>query len=97
MNEFVTDLQKQMKAADKCISSSTRVVGTACHDVGEEISSVMQRGKSVCKTVRKRVGKGASAANAAMHSNPYPPVLVGIGAGALLGYLAACKLGGRSG
>ena len=48
------------------------------------------------KRVGRRVGKEANAANAVLHRNPYPTVLVGIGAGALLGFLVACRLNGRS-
>ena len=83
MNEFVTDLEKSAE--------------TACHEAGNELSSIMERGRDFYKTVRKRVGHEANAANAVMHNHPYPPVLVGIGAGALIGYLVACRLNGRSG
>jgi ElaB/YqjD/DUF883 family membrane-anchored ribosome-binding protein len=97
MNEFVTDLEKPAKTADEWISSSADAVRAACHEANNEMSSVMKRGRDFYVTVCKRVGKEANAANAVMHSNPYPPVLVAIGAGALLGYLVACRLNGRSG
>lgn len=83
MNEFVTDLEKSAQ--------------TACHEAGDEIASAMKRGKDLYKAVGRRVGKDVHAVDAAMHENPYPTMLAGIGAGAVLGYLIASRLNGRCG
>jgi ElaB/YqjD/DUF883 family membrane-anchored ribosome-binding protein len=97
MNEFVTDLARSAKTAREWLPSPANVVETACHEAGHELSSVMERGRNIYKAVRKRVGKEAGAANAVMHNHPYSSALVGIGAGALLGYFVACSFSRRSG
>ena len=96
MNEFVTDLENPAKTADEWISRSASAAETAFHEAGDELSSAMERGGDFYKKVRKRVGKEA-AANAVMHNNPCALVMVAIGAGAVIGYLVACRLNGRSG
>lgn len=96
MNEFITDVKRPVQMAEDLISSTASAARTACHEAGNEISSLLKRGEDITKSVRKRVAKEACAVNAALHSNPYPTVLAGIGAGALLGFLVAWSLKGRS-
>jgi len=43
------------------------------------------------------ISNQATTTNTAIHNHPYPSFPVGIGAGALLGYFAACGLKGGSG
>ena len=94
MNEFETDLENSVQTSEEWISSSSDAVGSALNEAGDGISSVMERGRNIYKAAGKRVGKEASAANAVLHKHPYPTVLVGIGAGALLGYLVARRRDG---
>jgi hypothetical protein len=94
MNEFVTDLQRPAQAAGEPIPTpaASPFVQPAHRPV-----SVMERGKDLYKAVGNRVRSEASAADEVMHVNPYPTVLAGIGAGALLGFLVAWRLTGRPG
>lgn len=80
MNEFVTDLENPAE--------------TGKHEAGAWLSTVMERGRDFCQAVGTRVGKDTRAANALVYRNPYPTLLVGIGAGALLGFLVACRRNG---
>lgn len=82
MNEFVTDLEK-----------SEHKVDPACHEAGDEMASVLKRSKEL----GKRVGKDIHAINSAMHENPNPAMLAGIGVGAVIGYLVACRSSRRCG
>jgi ElaB/YqjD/DUF883 family membrane-anchored ribosome-binding protein len=88
MNEFVTDLQRLVQA------SGQRTVLPA-ETPGHHPASVVQRGRDLYKAIGNRVRGEANAANTELHVNPYPTVLVGIGAGALLGFLVAWRLTGR--
>ncbi len=96
MNEFETDLENLAQTSLDWISSSSDAVGTALREVGDGISSVMERGGDAYKAASKRVGREAGAANAVLHNNPYPTVLASIGAGALLGFLVARRRNGGS-
>lgn len=87
MNEFVTDLEKSEQTAENRISS----------EAGDVMSSAIKRGRSLYKALGRRAGKDVHAVNAAVHENPYPTMLAGVGAGAVIGYLVACRLNGRCG
>lgn len=94
MNEFITDLQKPAQTA------SERTPTPAHAQVGQPLHlavTFIERGKNLCSAVCNRVRGKASAADAELHQNPYPGVLVGIGAGALLALLVASRFAGRSG
>jgi ElaB/YqjD/DUF883 family membrane-anchored ribosome-binding protein len=82
MNEFVTDPEN---AAE-----------TAMNETGEGITAVIERGMNIYKAAGERVAKEVCAANAALHGNPYPTVLAGIGAGALIGFIVASRRNGGS-
>ena len=88
MNGFVTDLQRPSQAAGE------RIPAPAETPVHRPVS-IMERGKGLYKAVGNRVRCEASAADAELHVNPYPTVLAGIGAGALLGFIVAWRLTGR--
>lgn len=80
MNEFVTDLEK----ADQMTGESNRVSvccsRSAIHEAGNRMSSAVMRVADFCKSVQQEV-------NAGRLKKIYPPILIGIGAGALFGYL----------
>jgi ElaB/YqjD/DUF883 family membrane-anchored ribosome-binding protein len=97
INEFVTDHERLAKNVDEWISSSAGAVETALNRAGDDLSSALKRGKDLYKAAGKRVGMEAYAANAVLHRNPYPTVLFGICAGALVGFLVMRRLNGRCG
>ena len=95
MNEFITDIKKPAEIAGDFVSATANAAGTAIHQAGEEISSVLEKGREISGSAWKRMGNEAEAANAALHRNPYPAVLAGLGAGALLGVLVTRKAANR--
>lgn len=92
MNELLSDLEKSATTTEKWISSSAGAVGTAMHRAGDELSSALDRGRGYYRSAGKRVSREAHAANAVLHRNPYPTVLLGIAAGALVGFLISRSL-----
>ncbi len=95
MNEFITDKKKPVQIAEDFVSATASAADTAVHQAGVEISSVLERGREISESAWKRMENEAEAANAALHRNPYPAVLAGLGAGALLGVLVTRKATGR--
>ncbi len=95
MNEFITDLKKPAQAADEWITSSADTAKSASHKAVRGISSFLDRGKDISESIRKSVGKEVGTVNAVLRRNPCQTVLVGIGAGALLGALITWRLNCR--
>ncbi len=96
INEFVTDLEKTAKTTDEWIASSASAAESACREGGSELSSAIGKGGKAYKNVRHRVEREVRSANQAMHHHPYPAVLAGIAAGALIGYRAASLFKSRT-
>ena len=92
MNDLLSDLEKSATTAENWISSSAGSVGTALHRAGDELSSALGRGKGYYRSAGRRVSREARAADAVLHRHPYPTVLLGIAAGALVGFLISRSL-----
>ena len=91
MNELVSDLHAPAMAADRLIATSADAVGSVCHKAGHEVHSAMNRGRDYYLRVRRRIGKDVDSANSAVNAHPYVSLLVGVGVGAILGYLATSR------
>jgi ElaB/YqjD/DUF883 family membrane-anchored ribosome-binding protein len=96
MNEFETDLEKPYEPSSEWIACSSGADESVLNETNDGISAVMEQGRYSHNTVGRRVGNDETAANTLLHKNPYPHVLVGIGAGTLLGFLLAGRLNARS-
>lgn len=96
MNEFVTDLKDPPSSPEGEISSSASAAVPTHHKTGHEISSLLKRTRNGYRSIRSRAGNKADRILAMMHRSPRATVLAGISAGVLLGFLAACRLNGRS-
>ena len=97
MNEFERDPEKPYKPAGGWISCSSCPVETSMLEAVNGKPAATERGRDFHSAAAKHVGNETTATNAVMQGNPYPSVLVGIGAGALLGHLVARRLNARSG
>jgi hypothetical protein len=97
MNEFLTDLEKPYTPREGWVSSSLCPVETSMYEAMNGISSSLEQNLDVYSADGRRLGNGLSAGNEALHRNSYPKVLAGISAGALLGFIIASGLNGRTG
>jgi ElaB/YqjD/DUF883 family membrane-anchored ribosome-binding protein len=82
------------------LADDARALMAATADVGGEkvsearhrLAAALERGKEVYGRVREKAIAGAKAADEAVHEHPYQAIAIGVGVGALIGYL----LGRRS-
>lgn len=92
MNEFVSDLHAPAQSTDKWIATSSATVGSVCHKAGQGLYSAMNRGRDYYLMARRRIGNEVNSVHSAVNAHPYVTVLVGVGVGAVLGYLATSKM-----
>jgi ElaB/YqjD/DUF883 family membrane-anchored ribosome-binding protein len=74
------DARALLDAASKSTSESVT-------DAAERLSQAIDGGKRMYGRVREQVVDSAKAADGAIHAHPYIAVAIGVGAGALIGYL----------
>ncbi len=93
MNENTQALGNEMeKLADDARSLMAATADVAGDKVGEarqRLAAALERGKELYGKAREKAVEGAKAADAAVHENPYTAIAIGVGVGALVGYLLA--------
>ena len=101
------DMNDQINAISSCLdqlAEDARALMAATADVtGEEVGAARKRlaaaldsGKEIYGLVRGKAVEGAKAADEAVHKHPYQAIAIGVGVGALIGYLIA-RRGSRNG
>jgi ElaB/YqjD/DUF883 family membrane-anchored ribosome-binding protein len=55
----------------------------------KRLAAALESGKAMAGRVRDQAVAGAKAADEAVHEHPYQAIAIGVGVGALLGYLLA--------
>jgi ElaB/YqjD/DUF883 family membrane-anchored ribosome-binding protein len=79
------------------LAEDARDLMTATADVaGEKVSAArkrlaaaLERAKEIAGDVRDKAIAGAKATDKAVHEHPYQAIAIGVGVGAILGYLIA--------
>lgn len=78
------------------LAQDARALIAATADVAEEkvvearkrLAAALESGKEIYGRCREKAVEGAKAADEAVHAHPYQAIAIGVGVGALLGYLA---------
>ena len=65
------------------------VAGEKVSDARKRLAAALERGKEMCDRVREKAVEGAEKADEVVHEHPYQAIAVGVGVGAVLGYLIA--------
>ena len=63
------------------------VAGDKVEAARKRLSAALEGGKEIYGRVRERAGEGAKAADVVMHEHPYSAIAIGVGVGALIGFL----------
>ena len=63
------------------------VAGEKVSEARKRLSVALDRGREMYGRARERAIEGAKVADEAVHEHPYQAIAIGVGVGALLGYL----------
>lgn len=89
MKDLQNDVEHLAEDAGHLVDATAAAAAARYDEACKGLSAVLERGKDLYGVARKRAVRETHAADVALHDNLYQTVLIGIGLGALLGYLVA--------
>jgi len=85
------DMGQLAEDAQALLSATVDVAGDKVAEARKRLAAALERGKEICARTREKVVQGAKAADEAVHEHPYQAIAIGVGVGAIIGYLLARK------
>ena len=99
MNEpipTITDDVNHLAADARALLAATAdVAGDKVAEARKRLSAALASGKQIVGQVRDKAVAGAKATDEAVHAHPYQAIAIGVGVGAVIGYLLARKCTGK--
>ncbi len=96
MNEQTQEMSHDMgqlaKDAQALMTATADATGEKVKEARGRLAAALERSKEICGRVREKAVAGAKAVDQVVHEHPYQAIAIGVGLGALIGYL----LGRRS-
>ena len=83
------DIGSLAEDARALMSATADVAGEKVGEARQRLAAALERAKEIADTVREKTVAAAKATDAAVHENPYKAIAIGVGVGALLGFLLA--------
>ena len=65
------------------------VAGEKVGEARKRLAAALENGKEIYGRVKEKAVEGAKAADEAIHEHPYKALAIGVGVGAIIGYLIA--------
>ena len=81
------DVDTLAEDAHALLTATADVAGEKVAEARKRLAAALERGKEMYGRVRQRAVEGARVADEAMHEHPYQAIVIGVGVGALLGFL----------
>ena len=85
------DMGQLAEDAQALMAATADVAGEKVAEARKRLAAALERGKEICARTREKVVQGAKAADEAVHEHPYQAIAIGVGVGAIIGYLLARK------
>jgi ElaB/YqjD/DUF883 family membrane-anchored ribosome-binding protein len=89
------DLGTLAEDARALLTATADVAGEKVGDARKRLASALEGAKHIAANVREKAIAGAKVADKTVRENPYQAIAIGVGVGALVGYLiarrCACK------
>jgi ElaB/YqjD/DUF883 family membrane-anchored ribosome-binding protein len=73
--------------ASALMAATADVAGEKVGEARKRLAVALERAKDIAGTVRDKAVAGAKAADEAVHEHPYQAIAIGVGVGAIVGYL----------
>ncbi len=83
------DMVQLAEDARALMAATADVAGEKVVEARRRLAAALERGKDIAASVRDKAVKGAKAADERVHEHPYQAIAIGVGVGALIGYLVA--------
>jgi ElaB/YqjD/DUF883 family membrane-anchored ribosome-binding protein len=85
----VNDLGTLAEDARALMAATADVAGEKVGEARKRLATALESAKHIAANVRDKAVAGAKVADQAVHENPYKAIAIGVGVGALLGFLIA--------
>ena len=85
------DMEQLAQDANALIAVTADVAGDRVGEARKRLAYALDRAKDIYSMAREKATEGSRAADLAVHDNLYQAVAIGIGAGILIGFLAATR------
>ena len=82
-------MAKLAEDARSLMAATADVAGDKVGEARQRLAAALERGKELYGKAREKAVAGAKAADSAVRENPYQAIAIGVGVGALVGYLLA--------
>lgn len=80
------------------LAEDARALMAATADVaGEKVAEARKRLSAALESAKNKALQGAKAVDEAVHEHPYQAIAIGVGVGAIIGYLLGRRCGGNRG
>jgi ElaB/YqjD/DUF883 family membrane-anchored ribosome-binding protein len=83
------DLGTLAEDARALMSATADVAGEKVGEARKRLAAALERAKEIAANVRDKAVAGAKATDEAIHEHPYKAIAIGVGVGAIFGYLLA--------
>jgi ElaB/YqjD/DUF883 family membrane-anchored ribosome-binding protein len=89
------DVGQLAEDARALMAATADVAGEKVGEARKRLAAALEHGKEIYGRVKEKAVEGAKATDQAVHEHPYQAIAIGVGVGAILGYLiarrCACK------
>jgi ElaB/YqjD/DUF883 family membrane-anchored ribosome-binding protein len=83
------DVGQLAEDARALMAATADVAGEKVSEARKRLAAALENGREIFGRVRDKAVEGAKAADEAVHEHPYQAIAIGVGIGALVGYLVS--------
>ena len=83
------DVVQLAEDARALLTATADVAGEKVGEARKRLAAALESGKEMYSRVKDKAVEGAKAADETVRANPYQAIAIGVGVGAIIGYLVA--------
>ena len=87
------DIAQLAEDARALVTATADVAGDKVGEARQRLVAALERGKHLYGQAREKAVEGCKATDVMVHQNPYQAIAIGVGLGAVVGYLIARRGG----
>ncbi len=86
-----SDVEQLAEEARALMAATADVAGEKVADARKRLADALARGKEIYGEARAKAVEGVKATDEAVRQHPYQSIAIGVGVGAIIGYLVASR------